>query len=368
MAGKIRTTHVGSLPRPQGFSEADRANLDVLAREVDNIVERQVAIGIDIINDGEMSKDSYATYVSHRLSGFCGKTFDGHTAQDLKEYPKLAQRLVKIGAVVPKANGKTCNGPVAMQDMTETEVDIAHLRKACGRHRPYSAFLSAASPGVIAVFQDNKYYKTEEEYIEAVAEAMRHEYEAIVEAGFLLQLDCPDLAMNRHLGKAQLSDDEFIEHMGNNIAALNHACRNIPSEKIRMHICWGNYIGPHHKDIPLQKIIHEVLKAKPSGLLMEAANPRHAHEWQVFTEVDIPEDKILIPGVIDTCHNYVEHPELIAQRITQFANIVGPDRVIAGTDCGFATFADFPTVDPDVAFAKLKALVDGAALATKSLY
>lgn len=374
---RVYTTHVGSLPRPESLlavmrpesrnAKEGQAFAGALGEAVQTIVKRQASIGLDVVSDGEMSKLDYASYVTERLSGFEGH-FTGHKAQDLRDYQGLARRLIEIGAVVPAAGGACCRGPVAMQDLSILARDIDNLRRAVDAVSPPGAFINAASPGVIAVFQKNEYYPSEAEYIEAVAISMRVEYEAIVEAGFLLQIDSPDLAMGRHLAFADLSDDEFLKIAERNIEALNLAVANIPADKMRMHLCWGNYAGPHHRDIPLKRIIDVVLKARPAYLLLEGANPRHEHEWNVFNDVSLPDDKVLVPGVVDSTSNYIEHPELIAQRICRYANIVGRERVMAGSDCGFSTFRDYPTVYPEIAWAKLRSLVEGSAMATDYLW
>ena len=374
---RVYTTHVGSLPRPESLlavmrpesrnAEEGQAFAGALGEAVQTIVKRQASIGLDVVSDGEMSKLDYASYVTERLSGFEGH-FTGHKAQDLRDYQGLARRLIEIGAVVPAAGGACCRGPVAMQDLSILARDIDNLRRAVDAVSPPGAFINAASPGVIAVFQKNEYYPSEAEYIEAVAISMRVEYEAIVEAGFLLQIDSPDLAMGRHLAFADLSDAEFLKIAERNIEALNLAVANIPADKMRMHLCWGNYAGPHHRDIPLKRIIDVVLKARPAYLLLEGANPRHEHEWNVFDDVGLPDDKVLVPGVVDSTSNYIEHPELIAQRICRYANIVGRERVMAGSDCGFSTFRDYPTVYPEIAWAKLRSLVEGSAMATDYLW
>lgn len=367
---RIRTTHVGSLPRPDSLLAMMRArhagnpcDVDELEAElrvaVMEVVARQTDLGIDIVSDGEFSKPSYATYVTERLSGFAGE-FRGHAAQDLREYPELAKRLIEIGSVVPSAGGACCRGPVRAGTTTELMRDLETFAAAVARAKPHGAFVNAAAPGVIAVFQKNEYYPSEDDYIEAVAEAMRPEYEAIVAAGFLLQLDSPDLAMGRHLAFKDLDEDQFLWIAARNVAALNEATRNIPAERMRMHLCWGNYPGPHHRDIPLDRIIGTVLKARPKYLLLEGANPRHAHEWEVFRSVELPEAKVLIPGVVDSTSNYIEHPDLVAQRIRNYVHLVGTERVMAGTDCGFSTFSGYPTVHPDVVWAKLVSLVEGA--------
>jgi 5-methyltetrahydropteroyltriglutamate--homocysteine methyltransferase len=378
VSDRIYTTHVGSLPRPrsllellrrraQGESVVEEALQTLLRESVRDVVAKQAAAGIDYVSDGELSKPSYATYISARLSGF-GREWKGSSAADLKAFPEFAQRLIEIGGVVPKAGGACCIGPVAPNDSRALHDDLTNLRAAVDFVQPVGAFMNAASPGVVAVFQKNEFYSSEDAYIEAVAEALRPEYEAIVAAGFELQLDSPDLAMSRHLIYARLDETDFVKIVARNVAALNHATRNIPAEQMRMHVCWGNYAGPHHFDIPLSRIASEVMRAKPGVLLLEAANPRHAHEWSVFEELRIPDEKILCPGVIDSTSNYIEHPELVAQRLIQYASVVGRERVMAGSDCGFSTFSGFPTVYPDIAWKKMEALVEGARLASKVLW
>ena len=375
---RIYTTHVGSLPRPQSLLDIMHAKTEgrpydttqlkgEVRQSVGDIVDRQVATGLDLVSDGEMSKPSYATYVSERLNGFGGE-FKGHTARDLVDYRDYALNLVKIGAVVPRAGGACCQGPVSMKDTQALDEDIDNFTTAVTAANPMGAFLNAASPGVVAVFQKNEFYETESAYIEAVAQALQFEYEAIVDAGFLLQIDCPDLAMSRHLGLAGMDEKDFIKVAARNMDVLNEAVRNIPAEKMRMHVCWGNYPGPHHWDIALASIIDVVLRAKPTYLLLEAANPRHEHEWVVFRDVPLPDDKILIPGVIDSTSNYIEHPELVAQRICRYAEIVGRERVMAGSDCGFSTFSGYPTVHPDIVWGKLDTLVEGAQRASDILW
>ncbi len=374
---RICTTHVGSLPRPESLLELLRAKNDgkdfdaptleaELAEAVYTVVARQVDTGIDIISDGEFSKPSYATYVTERLTGFGGK-FSGHAAQDLRDYRDFARHLINIGSVVPTAGGACCQGPVQARETSALDTDLKNLRSAVDAARPAGAFMNAASPGVVSVFQKNEHYPSEEAYIEAVAEALRPEYEAIVAAGFLLQIDSPDLAMGRHLAFAELDDTAFITIARRNVTALNEALRNIPAERVRMHLCWGNYPGPHHRDIPLEKILTTVLAAKPKYLLLEGANPRHEHEWRVFESIDLPDEKILVPGVIDSTSNYIEHPELVAQRICRYADVVGRERVMAGSDCGFSTFSGYPTVYPDIVWAKLESLVEGARRASEQL-
>jgi len=378
VSDRIYTTHVGSLPRPrsllellrrraQGENVVEEALQTLLRESVRDVVAKQAAAGIDYVSDGELSKPSYATYIPDRLSGF-GREWKGSSAADLKAFPEFAQRLIEIGGVVPKAGGACCIGPVAPNDSRALHDDLTNLRAAVDFVQPVGAFMNAASPGVVAVFQKNEFYSSEDAYIEAVAEALRPEYEAIVAAGFELQLDSPDLAMSRHLIYARLDETDFVKIVARNVAALNHATRNIPAEQMRMHVCWGNYAGPHHFDIPLSRIASEVMRAKPGVLLLEAANPRHAHEWSVFEELRIPDEKILCPGVIDSTSNYIEHPELVAQRLIQYASVVGRERVMAGSDCGFSTFSGFPTVYPDIAWKKMEAMVEGARLASKVLW
>jgi len=375
---QILTTHVGSLPRPDSLLElmdpepgekpTEHEHLHkALADAVEAMVARQAAIGISLISDGEMSKPSYATYITERLSGFSGE-FRGHAAQDLLDFRAFARRQVEIGAVVPNAGGACCRGSVSIKSLRGLQDDLERLRAAVDLSQPLGAFMNSASPGVIAMFQKNEYYPDDETYIEAVAMAMRHEYEAIVAAGFILQIDSPDLAMGRHLAFAELSDDQFLKIVRRNIEALNLAVENIPATKMRMHVCWGNYPGPHHRDISLARIIDVITDAKPAYLLLEGANPRHEHEWRVFEEFSLPDDKVLVPGVVDSTSNYIEHPDLVAERICRYAEVVGRERVIAGTDCGFSTFRNYPTVHPDIAWAKLESLVEGAYRASERLW
>ncbi len=380
---KIKTTHVGSLPRPQWFldtwkyseDETSDEELDDLKRAIKEIVDKQANLGLDIINDGEMSKPTYATYITSRLNGFSSgdpEKIDPNAIMlaDLGEYPEVIQRMIENGAVDPKEPRLSCTDTVSpgANSQDKVEQDLNCLQSALQDYPECQGFMSAASPGVISVFQQNQFYETRDEYLEDIADAMRFEYEAIANAGLILQLDCPDLAMNRHLEYSDSSDDEFLKSIARNIEVLNHATRNIPAEKMRMHVCWGNYEGPHHRDIPLEKIIATVLKARPAGLLLEGANPRHAHEADVFADFTFPDDKYLVPGVIDTCSNYVEHPELVANRIIDYAQHVGREQVIAGTDCGFATYAKSPAVFPRIAEAKLASLVEGAEIASKKLF
>ncbi len=376
---RILTTHVGSLPRSAELSallvkkdrgeDYDRAALDRTVRnETVAIVKRQVATGIDIVSDGETGKVGYSTYIHERLTGFSG----ANTAKpnlDIAPYPEFRRRMALMVGT-PSLVRMFCTGAIAVTDHEAARKDVANFRVAIDAAKPVDAFMTAASPGVISSFQPNKYYPTHLAYIEAVGAAMQEEYETIANARIVLQLDSPDLAMSRHTGFQDLTEAEFLTRAAQQVEVLNHAVRNIPSDRMRIHLCWGNYEGPHDHDIDVAKILSIVLKAKPQAISFEAANPRHAHEWAVWREhkMRISEDKVLIPGVIDSCSNYVEHPELVAQRIEQFAGIVGRERVLAGVDCGFGTFAGVGKIDPDIAFKKLGALAEGAALASKRLW
>ena len=374
---RILTTHVGSLPRSQAVTDvlfarergqvADpAAAAAVIANAVAEVVRRQAGVGIDVVSDGEMSKISYATYVAERLSGFDGDT-PREPGQDLVEFPRLLTKLAERGSTA-KYRRPRCVGPISVKDMGPARTDLANLRAAVTQTPVTEAFINAASPGVVALFQPNDYYKTQDAYLEAVAEALRPEYEGIVAAGFLVQIDAPDLAMGRHTMYRSRSVEEFEHLAAVHIEILNHALRNVPAERVRMHVCWGNYEGPHHHDVPLERLLPIVIRARAQGLLIEAANPRHAHEWAVFRDARLPEDKILIPGVLGTTTNYVEHPLLVAERIERFAGVVGRERVIAGTDCGFGTFAGFGPIDPDIAYLKLGAMVEGARIASERLW
>jgi 5-methyltetrahydropteroyltriglutamate--homocysteine methyltransferase len=375
---RILTTHVGSLPRGGALVELlykkdngdayDRAAFAAaVTAGVADAVARQLAAGVDIVSDGEASKVGYATYIKDRLSGFSGHyTRPPHL--DLEPYPELREAL---GRMLGKQSFKraACVGQIELVDRTSLQHDIANLRAALAAHSgAVEAFMNAASPGVISAFQSNRYYASHEAYVDAIVDAMKPEYDAIVAAGFVLQIDCPDLAMARHTGFQELSESEFLARAEFQVEALNHAVRDIPAERMRMHICWGNYEGPHDHDIALEKIIGIVLKAKPGGIVFEAANPRHRHEWAVWREARLPDDKVLIPGCISSTSNYVEHPRLIAEQLCQYAQIVGRERVIAGADCGFGSFAGYSRVDPAIAYKKLRALADGAALATDKLW
>ena len=374
---RILTTHVGSLPRPLELRQLlvakdkgepyDRAELERQTRDaVLAIVRRQAATGVDIVNDGEMSKPGYSTYVADRLSGFAGHE-PAKPRLDTRDHPSFMAAYERMtGANV--ARRSVCVGPIAVRDREPLNQDIANLRDALAQVGVAEGFMTAASPGLVPVFQNNRHYPSHEAYVEAIAAAMQEEYEAIVEAGFVLQLDCPDLAMAHHTSFQDLNEADFLKRAAFHVEVLNHALRNVPADRCRIHICWGNYEGPHDHDIDFAKVAPILVKAKPMALVVEAANPRHAHEWRVWQDVKLPDDKILIPGVLDTSTNYVEHPELIAERLCRFADLVGRERVIAGSDCGFGTFAGYGKLDPDISFKKLHAMVEGAALASKRLW
>jgi 5-methyltetrahydropteroyltriglutamate--homocysteine methyltransferase len=377
---RILTTHVGSLPRSEAVvalleARENRAPFDAAAfdremrQAVADIVTRQVELGIDIVSDGETSKISYATYVRERLDGFSeeGSTEMPKPHLDVRPFPEL-QRKMALLTGPRRFKRVSCIGPVKLRDRAGLERDLANLRAAAEAARPFDAFMNAASPGVVTSFLPNAYYPTHDAYVAAVAEAMREEYEAIVGAGFVLQVDCPDLAMSRHTGFQALSEAEFLARAAFHVEVLNHALARVPSDMVRVHICWGNYEGPHTHDIDLVKIADIVLRAKAQAISLEAANPRHEHEWAVWKKVSLPDDKVLLPGVIDTSTNYVEHPDLVAERIVRFAGAVGRERIIAGTDCGFGTAAGHGKIDPGVAFLKLGALVEGAKRATRRLW
>lgn len=375
---RILTTHVGSLPRPDDICDLLRQKVErrppasevfdqAVAAGVDAVVARQQAAGIDIISDGEFSKLGYANYITDRLSGFEGDS-PRVPGADLAEFPAYAQKLGERRKGALPLPRPCCTGPIAVKDRRPLEDDIRRFRQAVDRHAPTGAFMNAASPGVIAVFQPNQYFSTHAEYLDALGQAMRDEYHGIIEAGFDLQIDCPDLGMGRHTIFQDEDDASFLRHARDQVEVLNAALEGLPAERLRMHLCWGNYEGPHHKDIALEKIIDIVLMAKPQTLLFEAANPRHAHEWRVFADCNLPENKVLCPGVIDSCSNYIEHPTLIAERLLKFADIVGRERVLAGSDCGFSTFAGDGLVDPEICFAKFEAMSKGAEIASRQLW
>jgi 5-methyltetrahydropteroyltriglutamate--homocysteine methyltransferase len=375
---RILTTHVGSLPRSQDVvdfifarennKKYDKTEFDLcMKRNVLETAEKQRKAGIDIVSDGETSKISYATYVKDRYSGFSGDS-PRNPPGDLKLFPGFLKRLAEDGGT-PQYARPMCTGEVKSKGQGELQKDISNLKSAMNHHGIDRGFMNAASPGVISLFLQNDYYHSRDAYLAALADAMRDEYETIVASGLDLQLDCPDLALSRHMLFSDLSDSEFVKIAESHMEALNHALLNIPEEKVRIHICWGNYEGPHCCDIDMTTVFATLMKAKARYTLFETSNPRHAHEWTVFRDRknEIPDNKILVPGVVDTTTNFIEHPELVAERIDKFVNIVGKDRVIAGSDCGFGTFAGFGAVDPDIAFAKLKTLSEGAEIANKRL-
>ena len=373
---KILTSHVGSLPRSQKvvdfiFARENEVKYDqtefdsVMSHAVEQTVLKQVEAGVDIVSDGETSKISYATYVKDRYNGFSGDS-ERNAPADLKMFPGFLERLADDGGT-PQYARPMCTGEISSKGQGELEKDIINLKTAMAKSGIERGFMNAASPGVISLFLQNSHYKNRESYLAALADVMRQEYETIVAAGLDLQLDCPDLALSRHMLFNDLTDDEFVKVAETHVVALNHALQNIPEEKVRVHICWGNYEGPHCCDIGMDKVFSTLMSAKAKYLLFETSNPRHAHEWKVFRDrkSEIPENKVLVPGVVDTTTNFVEHPELVAQRIDRFVEIVGVDRVIAGSDCGFGTFAGYGAVDPDIAYAKLKSLSEGSKIAAQ---
>ncbi len=330
------------------------------------MVQRQVDAGISVVNDGEMSKPSYATYVKDRLTGFEGESVDNYHFDDLDDFPRSVE-LVQSNPGRRKRSAPSCVAPVGVKDPDAAARDMEHLVAAARAADAPAMFSSAASPGVISIFFNNEYYPDREQYLFAIAEAMRTEYEAIAAAGVTLQLDCPDLAMGRHTAYSGLDLEAFRRTISVNLEALNHAVRNIPAERLRMHVCWGNYPGPHHRDVPLAEIIDLVWTAKPQTVLFEGANPRHAHEWATLAELGVPDDKVICPGVIEPQSNYIEHPELVAQRLQRWAAVVGPDRLMAGVDCGFSIHVGMRGIDPDVAWAKLESLARGCEIASRKL-
>ena len=374
---RILTTHVGSLPRPEKVTELIFAKEreenysqlefdETIADAVKNTVARQVDVGIDIVSDGEMSKISYATYIKERISGFEGDS-PRNPPRDLQDYPSFLAKLAKTGGT-PEYKRPKCTGEIRPTNPEPLDADLKNFRDALEVVNVEEAFMNSASPGVIALFQPNEYYKNHDEYLEALAEAMRVEYEGIVAAGFLLQLDSPDLGLGRHMLFADKPDEDYQRLAGTHVEVLNHALRNISADRVRMHVCWGNYEGPHHYDAPMSIVLPVALLANIGALLFEASNPRHAHEWTTFRDAKLPDDLILIPGVIDSTTNFIEHPELVAERICRFADIVGRERVIAGSDCGFATFAGFGAVDGEIAYAKLATMAEGATIASDRLW
>ncbi|HEY7521382.1 MAG TPA: cobalamin-independent methionine synthase II family protein [Methylomirabilota bacterium] len=374
---RILTTHTGSLPRPADlvrmmFAREEGVPVDgpaLAARirsAVAEVVRKQTEAGITVVNDGELSKPSYATYVKDRLNGFGGSS---HPLQyrDLVDFPEMARRVFGDPG---RSRRKTpaCTGPISVRDPAAAQADVDNLKAALRSVDVQDVFMSAASPGVVSLFFRDDHYGSHEKYLFGIAEAMRHEYETVARAGFVLQLDCPDLAMGRHIQFADLSIEEFRKMARLHLAALDHAVANIPPEQLRLHLCWGNYEGPHHYDVPLADILDLVFAARPQGVSFEAANPRHAHEWRVFERVKVPPGKLIIPGVLDSTTNFIEHPELVAERIGRYARLVGRENVVAGTDCGFGTWVGQAAVDPDIVWAKLASLAEGARLASKELW
>jgi 5-methyltetrahydropteroyltriglutamate--homocysteine methyltransferase len=374
---RFLTTHTGSLPRPDDLIRmmyakeegvpVDRAALSARIRAaVAEVVRKQAEAGIDLVNDGEMSKPSYATYVKDRLAGF-GGTGNTFVYQDLADFPNLERRVFGDPG---RSRRKTpaCNAAISVREAGAAVEDVDNLSAALGSVKAAGGFMSAASPGVVSLFFRNDFYKSQEDYLHAIAEAMRHEYETVAKGGIVLQIDCPDLAMGRHIQYAALTVEEFRKRARQHVEALNHALANIPTERVRLHVCWGNYEGPHHCDVPLADIIDIVFLARASAISFEAANPRHAHEWTLFERLKLPDGKVLIPGVIESKSNFIEHPELVAQRIARYANLVGRENVIAGSDCGYGTWVGQAAVDPDVVWAKFAAMAEGARLATRQFW
>ena len=373
MKSKILTTHVGSLPRSQELSELifskdknedfDEVKFNsVIKKNVDDVVKRQLDVGIDIISDGEMSKISYATYIKERVTGFSGES-ERRAPADLDDYSEYKDKIANSGGT-PTYTRPCCTGELKSVNENLLKQDIDNLLNSMKKYNHKSAFMNSASPGVINVFMPNKFYKNDDEYLNKLSEVMSKEYELIVESGLQLQIDCPDLALARHMNYKDLSEKEFLIRAEKQVEALNNSLKNVPFENIRMHICWGNYEGPHTHDIPLEKILPIILKTNIKYLLIESSNPRHAHEWKVFDNIKLPQDKVIIPGVIDSTSNFVEHPELVADRLIQFSKVVSKEQIVAGADCGFSTFAGFGKVDEKIAYSKLKSLVEGANLAS----
>ena len=374
---RFLTTHTGSLPRPEDlirmmYAREEGVPVDPVALSkrvasaVEEVVRKQAEAGVDVVNDGEMSKPSYATYIKDRLSGF-GGTGNTFVYQDLVAFPNLAKRVFGDPG---RSRRKTpaCNAAIGVRDPQAAKTDVDHLQAAFDNVKAEEMFLTAASPGVVSLFFRNEHYPSEEAYIYAIADAMRHEYETIAGAGIVLQIDCPDLGMGRHIQYANLNLAEWRMKAQLHVEALNHAVANIPPERLRMHLCWGNYEGPHHCDVALADVIDIVFRARPSAIAIEASNPRHAHEWTLFEKVKLPDGKMLIPGVIESKSNFIEHPELVAQRIGHYAKLVGRENVMAGSDCGFGTWVGQAAVDPDVVWAKMAAMAEGARIASREFW
>ncbi len=373
---RILTTHTGSLPRPwdlvdliiakQAGSPTDEAALaQRVSQAVTEVVQKQADVGVDVLNDGEQSKAGYATYVMDRMTGFGGDS-PALPRSDWADFPEAHERIMSSLAVITRP---ACNGPVASKGGNEVQTDISNLKAGVSAAKSEEAFMTAASPGVIALFLVNQHYPSREAYMSVLVDLMKVEYKAIVDAGFLLQVDCPDLAMGRHMEWPTLSNSEFLKVAEANVEALNAALEGLPSDRMRLHLCWGNYEGPHHLDIPLKEILPIALKARPDAISFEGSNPRHEHEWNVFEDVKLPDGKVIIPGVVDSTTNFIEHPELVSQRIVRYAKLVGRENVIAGSDCGFGTFVRTnPTISPELVWPKLEAMAEGARLATKELW
>ena len=374
MVSKILTTHVGSLPRSKQLSEylfakdkgekIDNEKFEnILISNVDQIVKRQLEVGIDFISDGEMSKISYATYIKDRIDGFSGES-ERRAPADLDDFPEYKEKIASSGGT-PTYSRPCCTKELKIKGENSLLNDINNFNKSLKKSNHTKAFMNSASPGVINVFMPNKFYKDDDTYLEKLSEVMSTEYKLITDNNIHLQLDCPDLALARHMNYKDLSEEEFLIRAEMQIEALNSALIGIPVELVRMHICWGNYEGPHTFDIGLDKILPVILKANLKYLLIESSNPRHSHEWQVFDEIELPKDKVVVPGVIDSTSNFVEHPQVVADRLIQFSKVIPKDQLMAGTDCGFSSFAGFGKIDEDICYAKLNSLVEGAALASK---
>ena len=374
MKSSILTTHVGSLPRSKELSELlfakdKKENIDqelfneTVKKNVEEVVKRQLDVGIDVVSDGEMSKISYATYVKDRIKGFSGES-ERRAPADLDAFPAYKTKIANSGGT-PTYTRPCCTSELEVQDTQSLKNDIKNFRESLTANNHSKAFMNAASPGVINVFMPNKFYKNDDTYLDKLSEVMSAEYKLITDNNIHLQLDCPDLALARHMNYKDLSEEEFLNRAEIQIDALNNALTGIPQELVRMHICWGNYEGPHTFDIGLEKILPIILKANLKYLLIESSNPRHSHEWQVFDEIKLPKDKVVVPGVIDSTSNFVEHPQVVADRLIQFSKVISKDQLMAGTDCGFSTFAGFGKIDEDICYAKLNSLVEGAALASK---
>ena len=371
---KIKTTHVGSLPRSNELSDLlfkkdkqekiDVNNFDeIVKRDVKKIVKKQINLGIDFISDGEMSKISYATYVKDRIDGFSGES-ERKAPQDLDDFPSFKERIARSGGT-PTYTRPCCTHELKIKDALSLTKDINNFKSALEENNHKQAFMNAASPGVISAFLPNKFYKDDDEYLDALSNIMATEYEEIVSNDINLQLDCPDLALARHMTFKDLSEVEFLKRAEKQIEFLNHSIKKIPSSKIRMHICWGNYEGPHSHDISLEKILPLILKANVGTYLLESSNPRHSHEWQAFENIKVPKDKIIAPGVIDSTTNFIEHPEVVKNRLVQFSKVIDREQLMAGTDCGFSTFAGFGNIDENIVYKKLESLVIGTELASK---